>query len=289
MVGVTPSVSVLMAVYRRDEPSHFAAALDSLLPFVDRLDAVVLVADGPLTNQLEAVIQERIAVLKIMLVRMSHEVGLGQALNAGLNSARSDYVLRMDSDDLCRPERLGVLIQRLAEDPQLDVVGSFIAEFDADVARPHAERRVPLDHDEISIRMRTRCMMNHVSCLLRRRTVIDAGGYAGGSGFAEDWWLWARMLSRGARFGNVDRVLVDVRVGNGFVDRRRGWSMLRYDFMLLRLMLGINFIGWHQALFLATMKLLQRLMPAVLLRRAYSMLRHTPSANGSVASRKKSD
>jgi glycosyltransferase involved in cell wall biosynthesis len=288
-VGVTPSVSVLMAVYRRDNPLHFASALDSLLPFVDRLDAVVLVADGPLTNQLETVIHKRVFALKITLVRLPQSLGLGQALNAGLNLATSDYVLRMDADDLCRPDRLEVLIQRLAEDPLLDVVGSFIAEFDSDVLRPHAERRVPLGHDEISFGMRTRCVMNHVSCLLRRRMVIDAGGYVGGMGFAEDWWLWARMLSRGARFGNVDRVLMDVRVGNGFVDRRRGWSMLRYDFMLLRLMLGINFIGWHQALFLVTMKLLQRLMPAVLLRRAYSILRHTPSAHGLMTSRKKTD
>jgi hypothetical protein len=66
MDQLTPSVSVLMAVYSLDDPSHFADALDSLLPFVRRLDAVVLVADGPLTPELETVIEQRILKLKII-------------------------------------------------------------------------------------------------------------------------------------------------------------------------------------------------------------------------------
>jgi glycosyltransferase involved in cell wall biosynthesis len=272
-----PSVSVLMAVYWRDDPLHFADALDSLRPFVERLDAVILVADGPLTPDLEIVIQQRVLTLKILPVRLSQSMGLGKALNAGLNQAGSDYLLRMDADDLCRAERLEVLLQRLAEDPRLDVVGSFISEFDADPARPRAERRVPLEHAEIARRMRTRCMMNHVSCMLRRQAVIEAGGYAGGSGFAEDWWLWVRLLSRGARFGNVDRVLVDVRVGNGFVGRRRGWAMLRQDLRLLRMMLDIGFINWLEVFGLVMIKLLQRLLPAALLSRVYAFLRHTKS------------
>jgi hypothetical protein len=190
----------------------------------------------------------------------------------------------MDADDLCRPERLDALLQRIVEDPRLDVIGSYIAEFDTDPAQPHAERRVPLMHADIARLMRTRCMMNHVSCLLRRQKVIDVGGYAGGRGFAEDWWLWARLLSRGARFSNVDRVLVDVRVGNGFVGRRRGWVMLHQDMRLLRIMFKIGFIGWPQVITTGLIKLLQRLLPEALVGRVYAMLRHKPSSAKSISS-----
>lgn len=279
-----PSISLLMAVYSHDDPSHFADALDSLMPFVRRLDTVVLVADGPLTPDLDTVIERRILKLKITPVQLPKSLGLGQALNVGLNKANSDYVLRMDADDLCRPDRLDALLQRLDEDPQLDVIGSYIAEFDTDPAQPHAERRVPLVHSDIARLMRTRCMMNHVSCLLRRQKVIDVGGYAGGRGFAEDWWLWARLLSRGALFGNVDRVLVDVRVGNGFVGRRRGWLMLRQDMRLLRMMFKIGFIGWPQVIATILIKLPQRLLPEALVGRVYAMLRHKPSPAESISS-----
>jgi glycosyltransferase involved in cell wall biosynthesis len=274
-----------MAVYSLDDSSHFADALDSILPFVNRLDGVLLAADGPLTPKLEMVIEERIQKLKITLVRLPESLGLGQALNVALNQVSSDYVLRMDADDLCRPERLDVLLQRLAEDPGLDVIGSFIAEFDTDPALPHAERHVPLMHADIARRMRTRCMMNHVSCLLRRQKVIEVGGYVGGRGFAEDWWLWARLLSCGARFGNVDRVLVDVRVGNGFVSRRRGWVMLRQDLRLLRMMFKIGFIGLHQLIGTALIKLIHRLLPEALVGRVYALLRYKPSPSKSISSK----
>lgn len=273
-----PTVSVLMAVYHRDDPHDFAAALDSLRPFAARLNAVVLVADGPLGTALEQVLAERTVALKIDLVRLPTSVGLGQALNAGLRHADSDFVLRMDSDDISRPNRLEVLLHRLAEDPATDVLGSFIAEFDNDPARPHAVRKVPLAHDDIARRMQMRCVMNHVSCMLRRQAVLDGGGYAGGSGFAEDWWLWARLISGGARFGNVDRVLVDVRVGNGFIRRRRGLRMLRQDWRLLKMMLEIGFIGRGQAATLLAIKVLQRLLPAPVLERVYAALRYSPSS-----------
>ena len=274
-----PSVSVLMAVYRRDDPLHFADALDSLRPFVARLDAVILVADGLLTPELEMVIQSRVLTLKISLVRLPQSVGLGQALNAGLNQAGSDYLLRMDADDLCRAERLEVLLQRLAEAPQLDVVGSYVSEFDSDPKQPISERRVPLEHAEIARYMRRRCMMNHVSCLIRRRSIMDVGGYVGNKNFAEDWWLWVRMLSNGARFGNVCYALVDVRVGNGFISRRRGYKMFREDIRFACMMRKIGFMQRYQVVGFMIIKLLHRLMPSALLSIIYRILRHTPSMN----------
>lgn len=282
MIIFSHSVSVLMAVYNRDDPMHFADALDSLLPFVDLLESVVLVADGPLSEDLELVILKRLLILKINTVRLPLSVGLGEALNAGLHHTSSDYVLRMDADDLCRPERLEILLNVLAKEPSLDVVGSFISEFESVPLVSRGERRVPLLHDDILRLMRTRCVMNHVSCLLRRKTVIDAGGYSGGNGFAEDWWLWVRLLSRGARFRNVNSVLVDVRVGNGFVGRRRGISMLRQDLRLIYMMYNIGFIRWYLVINLFMIKLIQRLSPSFVLRFFYLFLRHSPSSFNSV-------
>ena len=269
----SPSVSVLMAVYHSDHPQHFAASLDSLRPFTAQLDSIVLVADGPLSEQLELVISERKLVLGIDLVRLSVSRGLGEALNAGLRHAKSDYVLRMDSDDLSRPERLDVLLQHLAENPDLDVIGSFIAEFNDDPSASQAIRRVPLAHKEIARLMRLRCMMNHVTCLLRREAILNVGGYQGAKGFAEDWWLWARLLRNNARFANVSNILVDVRVGNGFIERRRGFWMLKQDLRLMRMMLNIGFINWSQLMLLLPMKLLQRFLPARLLAVIYARLR----------------
>jgi glycosyltransferase involved in cell wall biosynthesis len=281
--GHTPSVSVLMAVYKEDDPKHFAEALDSLDPFQHRLADVTLVADGPLPFGLDEVIEQRGCTLALNLVRLERSLGLGGALNAGLHACQSEFVLRMDSDDLSRPHRLPVLLAKLEAEPSLDVIGSYIAEFEQDPHVPRALRFVPLEHAVIERRMRMRCVMNHVSCLLRRRAVIDAGGYIGGAGFAEDWWLWARMLKAGCRFANVGEVLADVRVGNGFLSRRRGWAMLKQDLRMIRMMRSIRFMGRHHAAAVFAIKLFQRSGPAWLLERTYAHLRQAPIQASTIA------
>lgn len=268
-----PSVSVLMAVYHKDHPVHFAEALDSLRPFSRQLDSVIVVADGPLTDKLESVLANRATDLRIDVVRLPASQGLGEALNAGLSHSKSDFLLRMDSDDLSRPERLDLLIKHLSEYPYLDVIGSHIAEFEAFPAHTLAVRRVPLTHNGISRLMRIRCAMNHVTCLLRREAVLKVGGYQGGSGFAEDWWLWARLLNNNAKFANIDSVLVDVRVGNGFIERRRGISKVKYDLQLVKMMLSIKFIRLDQAFVLLSSRMMLRFLPSGMLRILYGILR----------------
>jgi hypothetical protein len=103
--------------------------------------------------------------------------------------------------------------------------------------------------------------------------LIKVGGYQGGRGFAEDWWLWVRLLSYGAKFSNVSNVLVDVRIGNGFILRRRGAWMLKNDVRLIKMMLSIGFIRWYHAAFIFFGKLLQRLSPPLILSVIYSVIR----------------
>jgi glycosyltransferase involved in cell wall biosynthesis len=268
------SISVLMAVYNKDLPSHFAEALDSLRPFCEKLDCIVVVADGSLTHELELVVNTRINDMPIKLIRLANSRGLGEALNEGLHSSSSHFILRMDSDDISRPERLDVLIEHLSKNPELDVIGSFINEFMDTPIEEGAVRRVPITHQEIQKKMRILCVMNHVSCLIRRDLVIKVGGYQGGKGFAEDWWLWARMLCVGGKFSNVSKVLVDVRVGNGFIERRRGFHLLKHDMRLICMMLNIKFIKWYQAIFILFSKIVQRLSPPLVLQFIYSMMRH---------------
>jgi glycosyltransferase involved in cell wall biosynthesis len=268
------TISILMAVYIKDDPVHLNEALRSLLPFSVKVESLILVADGALTSSLESVIDSFVDILPMRLVRLPESRGLGEALNAGLREAKSTFILRMDSDDLCRTNRLEVLLKYLEENPNIDVLGSYIAEFTDSPELTKYIRKVPLTHHSINIRMRRSCAMNHVSCLIRRDRLIKAGGYIGGKGFAEDWWLWARLLSTGAIFANVPEILVDVRLGNGFIDRRRGVWILRHDFRLIQLMLAIGFINRLQAIHIFISKLIQRLSPKVLLQLIYTCIRN---------------
>ena len=98
-------------------------------PFAKRLDNILIIADGPLTKELDQVIFQQKKYLKIKLIRLTSSQGLGKALNAGVKKAKSDFLLRMDADDLSRPERLDALLDCLSKNPKSDVIGSYISEF----------------------------------------------------------------------------------------------------------------------------------------------------------------
>ena len=99
--------SVLMAVYKKEDPVFFRQSIESMieqtLPFTD----FVLVCDGPLTKALERVIhwaEERLGE-RFQCIRLKENRGLGNALRIGVPRCRCSVIARMDSDDISRPDR----------------------------------------------------------------------------------------------------------------------------------------------------------------------------------------
>lgn len=73
-------------------------------------DQVIIVFDGPISVELQRVVSNFIAFLRIDIVKLPENVGLGTALNYGLTRCRNEIVLRMDTDDLCTLDRFAVQI-----------------------------------------------------------------------------------------------------------------------------------------------------------------------------------
>ena len=59
-----------------------------------------------------------------------------------------------------------------------------------------------------------------MTVLFRKKDVIDSGGYQPMKGL-EDYYLWSRMLAKGYKISNIDKVLVNARLGD-FSNRRGG-------------------------------------------------------------------
>ncbi|WP_139764214.1 glycosyltransferase, partial [Salmonella enterica] len=64
-------------------------------------DEIVLILDGDITVELNFIIQKWSKILPIKVFSLSKNVGLGKALNIGLEKCQHDIVLRMDTDDIC--------------------------------------------------------------------------------------------------------------------------------------------------------------------------------------------
>jgi glycosyltransferase involved in cell wall biosynthesis len=221
-------LSVLMTVYFKESPVFLRQCLASLVAQTLPADEVVIVEDGPLGAELEATIAAFKKKLPIVSLRLLVNVGQGEASRAGLNECRGEYVARMDSDDICVPDRFQMQMDFLERNPQVDVVSGSWAEFDEDRSRPHSIRRLPASGQELLRFAKFRNPINNVTVVFRKASVLAAGSYQSFLGF-EDYHLWARMLVLGYRLYNMEEILVYVRVGNGMQGRRGGYAYFKRD------------------------------------------------------------
>jgi O104-antigen biosynthesis beta-1,3-galactosyltransferase len=225
---MTMKLSVLMSVYGKETADCLRQSLESVAAQSLAADQVVLVEDGPLSEELRATIGHCSAILPLVSLRLPERVGLGAALRAGLNECQGEYVARMDSDDICVPRRFEKQMDFLDAHPEVDVVGGAIAEFDEVPWLPHSLRILPEGGEALLRYARYRTPMNHVTVVARKASLEAAGSYRA-SRFFQDYHLWARMLALGFRLHNLRDVLVYVRCGNGMHARRGGMAYLKEE------------------------------------------------------------
>ena len=216
-------LSVLMSVYAKESPHCLRQSFESLAMQTRQADEMVVVEDGPLGGELLDALDDAGRILPIVRVRLFAQCGLGAALREGLDACSGEFVARMDSDDICVPGRFACQLDFLERNPQVDVAGSAIAEFEDDPLCAVSVRRLPETSQELARFARYRNPLNHVTVMFRRESVLNAGSYQPCEGF-EDYQLWVRMLGRGCRLHNLPEVLVYVRCGNGMHRRRGGFS-----------------------------------------------------------------
>ena len=225
---------LLMSVYHKESPTHLAEALGSIASQIVLPTQFVLVKDGVLPEPLNQVIADYEQRLGIEVVALPENVGLARALNKGLEIVREPWVARFDSDDICSPLRFEEQLQWMSSD-QYDLFGSQIAEFDEQPTRSASTRRVPLNDADIKRFANLRNPFNHMTVCFRTDMVKSVGGYPVLHGM-EDYALWIRLFSAGARLANSENSLVYARVGNGMVARRGGFKYIKSELKLQCLM-----------------------------------------------------
>lgn len=231
--------SVLMSVYKNDNPDFLKTALESIYEKQTRKpDEIVVVFDGELTPELYTVLDKFKENKESVVFYYPQAVnqGLGQALRIGSEKCTGDYIFRMDADDISVPERFEKQLAYIEANPEIDVLGTDIAEFDVSPDEEMRLRICPEKHNDIIRMGKKRNPMNHVSVCMKRSALEKCGGYETLL-LLEDYYLWLKMIAAGCKLGNMNESLVYVRVGNGFDSKRSsrvrisGWKELQ-RFML---------------------------------------------------------
>lgn len=212
--------SVLMSLYKKEKPEYLRIALNSMLKQTIEPDEIVLVEDGPLTDELYEVLSDYPMLHRI---RNEKNLGLGLALNVGLKQCRNELVARMDTDDCSKPNRCEKQLARFLEKPYLAIVGSHIDEFSGEVSNVISQRIVPTTSEDIYKFSKKRSAFNHPAVMYSKTAVLENNGYSDLKR-NQDVDLFGRMQFEGYKAENIDEALLLFRSSDELAKRRKSWQ-----------------------------------------------------------------
>jgi CTP:molybdopterin cytidylyltransferase MocA len=192
--------------------AYLEPAMASILHQTYRDFEFLIVNDGSTDGSTETLRGYAARDSRIILVEQTNQ-GLTASLNRGLGMARGKYVVRMDADDVSRPERLNNVCDFFERNPTVDLVGTGMHCFsDGD---PGVDCLPPwLTHEKIAAQLLFRNSIAHPTVAFRRARLSETGlAYSPEFVHAEDYELWERA-SGTLLLCNLPKVTVDRRVHN---------------------------------------------------------------------------
>lgn len=218
-----PKFSVLMSVYIKEKSEYFKECMDSILNQTVKPDEIVIVFDGPISDNLNLMInkycEENRGLIK--LIKNKNNKGLGLALADGVPNCSYDLIARMDTDDIAVEDRFERQLKMFVNDPNLDICGSHIIEFEGNIDNVISYRKVPILHEDIVEYQKQRSAFNHMTVMYKKDSVLKAGNYEH-CPLMEDDMMWVRLILSGAKCVNIDDYLVYARTGEAMIRRRGG-------------------------------------------------------------------
>ena len=224
-------VSVLMSIYSKEKAEYFRKSLDSLLNQTYLPEEIVLVKDGPLTKELEQVIEEYKNKINMKIVPLEKNKGLGLALREGVLNCSNEIIIRMDTDDIMHPNKILEQIKIFNRNKDLILVGTNGYDFNKNQNDILSERILPEKNEDILKFSKRRCPFIHAGIGFKKSYVIKAGNYQDCFWF-EDYDLFLRMLKIGKGY-NIQENLLYIRSNFDVYERRGGILYIKNEIKAL--------------------------------------------------------
>ncbi len=230
MEKLSPKYSFLMCVYHKDNPSYLSEAIESMISQTLKPYEIVIVCDGLLTPELDKLITKfKVKYDKLfVIIRSPTNIGFANALNLGIKQTNTEFIARMDSDDISFPNRIECELEQFIKNPELSIVGSFVLEFNLDKNDAKFIRNVPTNQLNIFKVSKRRSPFNHPSVILRKKDLLDVGMYRDIKR-KEDLDLFGRMMIRGYKGTNLSYPLLYYRSDkNNYLRKKNINNLINY-------------------------------------------------------------
>ena len=239
-----PKISVIMGIYNC--APTLQEALDSLYAQTYQDFEIILCDDGSKDNTYELALENQKQHPNIVLLKNPHNMGLNQTLNNCLAVAKSQYIARMDGDDISMPDRFEVELRFLEEHPEYAVVSSPMEYFDE-----NGTFRTGVGRGEVKPEhFRNGSPICHAPCMVRKEAYDKVEGYSVSPKFlrVEDYNLWFKMYIAGYKAYMLDKPYYRMR-DDRHAKNRRKWSGRKNEYYVMST--GFNALGlpWYYQLY----------------------------------------
>lgn len=263
------SISVLMSVYKAEQPEYLDSALRSI--WTDqtlRPDEIILIEDGDLTDGLHNVIKKWTDNgAPLVILKNQQNLGLTKSLNIGISKAKGDYIARMDSDDISLPSRFRLQVDFLDSHPDISIVGGSMQEFDSENDNL-CIRRYPVDNEDAISYIYKASPLAHPAVMMRKSIFDDGLKYNENYRTSQDIALWYDVIIAGYKIANLKDIIIKFRRDDDMFGRRSK-SKAKNEFVIY--MKGIRKVyGFTWLYIFPIARYLFRLMPVSLIKKIYS-------------------
>jgi glycosyltransferase involved in cell wall biosynthesis len=263
-----------MSVYAKDNPVYLDEALYSIWNEQTlKPGQIVLVADGPLSEQLNICIadwREKLNELLTITV-LSQNSGLGVALNTGLQHCRYELVGRMDADDVSLPCRFEKQVAFMLANPGISASSAVLEEWDESLSFRTGIRTLPQKSDDLEIFAKFRNPLNHPLTVFRKSDIVSVGGYPLFR-TSQDWALWSLLLVRGYKLANLPDILYKQRTGESLMGRR-GLNYFKNEVAVIKYQYNLEFITLHEYIMSIIIRFVTRVSPGLIKNILYKSFR----------------
>ncbi|MEI8611106.1 glycosyltransferase [Enterovibrio sp. Hal110] len=218
-------VAVIMSVYKNDNFYFLKNSIESIISQDYSGIRLFIFRDGVVSDDIQSYL-ESMKLLGVKVINSNSNRGLANGLNTLIDEVLStreyDYIARMDSDDISRPNRISRQVSFMESDKSVDVCGTSCREFGASFSLN--EKHLPTSHSELLDFSITRCPFIHPSVMFRSSVFEGGIRYPTNTSLTEDMALWFELLNRGCKFANINEVLIDYRLDERTIQRRKGFD-----------------------------------------------------------------
>ncbi|MDP2683739.1 MAG: FkbM family methyltransferase [bacterium] len=203
-----PKISVLMTAYNAEK--YIGNAIESILKQSYKNFEFVVVDDKSTDGTLDIIKEYRKKDKRIKIISLKKNLGPSLTANFGLKNINSQYLARMDADDISEIDRLEKQIVYLQDNPEISMLGGQCKLIDSEGCSI-GRKLFPIDHNSIFTSLFSRNPIQHPACMINLNNLtISSILHGGKSVLAHDLEL-VFLASKYGKLANIDDYVLKYR------------------------------------------------------------------------------